>query len=104
MKLSKEELKQKYSEKITDEDLSIELLEDIEDSMDVVNESESEEITKLKSDIESKDVEIAELKRKYKERFLGGQETETKDEKEDVNDGLQEEEIIEKNDIFEEVE
>lgn len=103
MKLSKEELKKKISEKVTDEDLSIELLEDIEDSMDVENETDSEEVEKLKSEIESKDVEIADLKKKYKERFLNGSESEEKEnEKED--DGLKEEEVIEKSDIFEEVE
>lgn len=32
MKLSKEELKKKIDEKISDDDLKIELLEDIEDS------------------------------------------------------------------------
>lgn len=105
MKLSKEELKKKISEKVTDEDLSIELLEDIEDSMDVVNESESEEITKLKSEIESKDVEISDLKKKYKERFLdGGENKSEKENDEKESDGLKEEEIIEKSDIFEEVE
>lgn len=103
MKLSKEELKKKISEKVTDEDLSIELLEDIEDSMDVVNESESEEIAKLKSEIESKDVEISDLKKKYKERFLNGSESDEEN-NDNESDGLKEEEIIEKSDIFEEVE
>ena len=35
MKLSKEDLKKKVSELITDNDIAIELLEDIEDSMEV---------------------------------------------------------------------
>ena len=71
--------------------------------MDVENETDSEEVEKLKSEIESKDVEIADLKKKYKERFLNGSESEEKEnEKEDG--GLKEEEVIEKSDIFEEVE
>ena len=35
MKLSKEELKQKVNELVTDNDIAIQLLEDIEDSMEV---------------------------------------------------------------------
>ena len=35
MKLSKDELKQKVNELVTDNDIAIQLLEDIEDSMEV---------------------------------------------------------------------
>ena len=85
MKLSKEELKLKISEKVTDEDVSIELLEDIEDSFEVTDDN-SERITELES-------ELAELKRKYKERFLkGSDEKDETDEPEE--DGLEEKEVI----------
>ena len=73
-KLSKEELKQKLSDKITDnDDLVIELLEDIEDSFDVeVNNSLQDELDSIKNEMISKEEEIATLKQKYKERFLSG--------------------------------
>ena len=72
MKLSKEELKKKIDEVITDEDLKISLLEDIEDSMTEV-ESEGETVTKEEYDkvVSERD----EIKQKYKDRFLSGEET-----------------------------
>lgn len=75
MKLSKEEILAKISEKVQDEDLAIELMEDIADSMEVTEVVDnSEEIATLKSDIELKDAEIVALKEKYKARFLSGEE------------------------------
>ena len=73
-KLTKEELKQKISDKITDnDDLVIELLEDIEDSFDVeVDNSLQEELDSIKAEMVAKEEEIASLKQKYKERFLSG--------------------------------
>lgn len=77
MKLSKEELIKKVNEKVMDEDVKIELMEDITDSFDV------EEATKD----DGKDERIAELeeqvktlREKYKERFLSG--TKEKEEEE----------------------
>lgn len=93
MKLSKEELKQKIDEKITDEALKVELLEDIEDSMEVVDETEKvskEEFDKVVS-------ERDEIRQKYKERFLNKEET--KEEKEE-NEGLEEKEEIDVKEIF----
>lgn len=91
MKLSKEELKKKIDEVIADEDLKISLLEDIEDSMTEV-ESEGETVTKEEYDkvVSERD----EIKQKYKDRFLSGEETkEVEEEKEEK--GLEEEgEII----------
>lgn len=91
MKLSKEELKKKIDEVVTDEDVKISLLEDIEDSMTEV-ESEGETVTKEEYDkvVSERD----EIKQKYKERFLSGEETkEVEEEKEEK--GLEEEgEII----------
>lgn len=73
MKLSKEELKKKISELEIDEDISIELLEDIEDSF-VENSIESSEYEEMKRKYED-------IKKKYKERFLN-----TKIEKEEIED------------------
>ena len=67
-KMSKEELKRKISESITDnEDLVIELLEDIEDSVDVVDNSENES---LRTELEEAKNKVKEITQKYKERFL----------------------------------
>lgn len=73
-KLTKEELKQKLSDKIVDnDDLVIELLEDIEDSFDIEEDTTlQDELDSIKSEIITKDEEIAELKKRYKERFLSG--------------------------------
>jgi hypothetical protein len=87
MKLSKEELKKKIDEVVADEDIKISLLEDIEDSMTEV-ESEGETVTKEEYDkvVSERD----EIKQKYKDRFLSGEETkEVEEEKEEK--GLEEE-------------
>lgn len=88
MKLSKEELKKKIDEKIVDDDLKIELLEDIEDSIDVSDDTEKVDKTAYDEVVAERD----EIKRKYKERFLKGNDEE-KEEKEDVEE-LEEEEIV----------
>lgn len=90
MKLTKEDLKKKIDEKIADESLKIELLEDVEDSFEISDDSEKvskEEYDKVVS-------ERDEIRTKYKERFLG----EVKEEKEEE---LPEEEKEEKIEIFE---
>lgn len=91
-KLTKDEMKQKYNETITEnDDLLISLLEDIEDSMsDVVfSEEEKQELETLREDITKKDAEIEELKRKYKERFLSAT-----DEEEPKVEELEEKKVI----------
>ena len=94
MKLSKEELKKKIDEKISDEDLKIELLEDIEDSIDISDDSEKVEKTAYDEVVAERD----EIKRKYKERFLNGTE-EDSEEKEDDEEELKEEEVIDVKEI-----
>ena len=94
MKLSKEELKKKIDEKISDDDLKIELLEDIEDSIDV-SENETEKVEKTAYD--EVVAERDEIKRKYKERFLKGEEVK-EDAKED-DEELKEEEVIDVKEI-----
>lgn len=96
MKLSKQELKQKISDSITDnDDLVISLLEDIEDSMIENNESVMDE-TKTK-ELEELKWRYEDLKVKYKERFLKGDEVE--DEKEDSPE-MEEKEVIDVKEIF----
>ena len=94
MKLSKEELKKKIDEKITDEDLKIELLEDIEDSVDVSDDTEKVEKTAYDEVVAERD----EIKRKYKERFLKVDETKEDETKEDEEE-LTEEEIVDVKEI-----
>lgn len=90
MKLSKEELKKKIDEVVTDEDVKISLLEDIEDSM---TEAESEGETVTKEEYDKVVSERDEIKQKYKDRFLSGEETkEVEEEKEEK--GLEEGEVI----------
>ena len=95
-KLSKEQLLSKITEKITDEDLSIELMEDISDSMGG-DDSES-----VKAEYEAKISELTsaleELKKKYKERFLKGEETEEEKE-EESSEELEEKEVIDVEEI-----
>ncbi len=89
MKLSKEELKKKIDEKIADEDLKIELLEDIEDSVDVSDDTEKVEKTAYDEVVAERD----EIKRKYKERFLSAEEV--KENTEESEDSEESEETTE---------
>ena len=86
-KLSKEELIKKVSEKVMDEDVQIELMEDITDSFETETVDTSSED---KTRIEELETQVKELKQKYKDRFLKG--SEEKDEDEDVE--LKEKEVI----------
>lgn len=89
-KLSKDELLKKVSEKVMDEDVQIELLEDITDSFETetidTSSEDKERITELEN-------QVKELKTKYKERFLKGS-----DEKEDIDESedteMKEKEVI----------
>lgn len=94
MKLSKEDLKKKIDEKISDDDIKIELLEDIEDSIDV-SENETEKVEKTAYD--EVVAERDEIKRKYKERFLKGEEV--KEDAEEDDEELKEEEVIDVKEI-----
>lgn len=90
MKLSKEELKQKVSELISDNDIAIQLLEDIEDSMEVA-EVDTSKIDELQAKLDD-------LQEKYKQRFLKGEEKED-EKKEEVDEELKEEEIVDVKEI-----
>lgn len=98
MKLSKEELKAKINEVISDDDLKISLLEDIEDSVDVADDTEKVEKTAY-DELETK---YNELKEKYKERFLS---SDTKEEiVEEPVEELKEDDTIDVKEIFDEKE
>lgn len=90
-KLSKEELIKKVSEKVMDEDVSIELMEDITDSFDTETVDTSSED---KARIEELETKLKEIKDKYKERFLKGSDAD--DKKEDIEDDVEmkEKEVI----------
>ena len=89
-KLSKDELIQKISEKVLDEDVQIELMEDITDSFETETVDTSDED---KTRIEELETELKEVKQKYKERFLKGSEKEEK-ETEDEDTEMKEKEVI----------
>ena len=96
MKLSKQELKQKISDSIKDnDDLVISLLEDIEDSMIENNEQVIDQTNK--KELEDLKWKYEDLKVKYKERFLSGAE-----EKEETTEetGLEEKEVIDVKDLY----
>lgn len=87
MKLSKEELKQKVNELVTDNDIAIQLLEDIEDSMEV-GEVDTAKIDELQAKFDD-------LQEKYKQRFLKGDDKKDAEEKKDeVDEELEEKEVI----------
>ena len=80
MKLSKDDLIKKINDKVMDEDVKIELMEDITDSFEEgsTNEEDTQRIT--------------ELEEKYKERFLQGEEK--KEEEKEDDEELKEKEIV----------
>lgn len=102
MKLSKEELKQKISENIKEnDDLVIELLEDIDDSFSDGSNDEVQ-IETLRKENEDLKMKYEDIKTRYKERFLSPAVEEKEEEKvEETTDseGLQEEEVIDVKEI-----
>lgn len=90
MKLSKEELKQKITEVIEDEDTQISLLEDIEDSF-IENIDNNEKVEKQAYD--DLKIKYDDLKSKYKERFLKGEEM-PEDNIEEDDEGMKKEEVV----------
>ena len=99
-KMSIDEYNRKLSEKLGEnEDLAIELMEDATDSFKRDDEAVNEEIKRLQeekdAEIERISGELADLKAKYKERFLTPASAEVvEDIKEDSPVEMQEEEII----------
>lgn len=96
MKLSKDELISKINGLEIDDNVKIELMEDVTDSMEVAPEVDNSELEEVKAKYE-------ELKAKYKERFLKGDEVATETEvveKEEVEED--EEEPRKYEDLFDE--
>lgn len=96
MKLSKDELISKINGLEIDDNVKIELMEDVTDSMEVAPEVDNSEIERLKAENED-------LRAKYKERFLKGDEVATETEvveKEEVEED--EEEPRKYEDLFDE--
>ena len=79
-KISKKDLLKKINEKVTDVDLATELMEDVEDSF------EGEDTTELEQQIEDLQTQNADLKQKYKDRFLKGNELEIDPNKKKTNE------------------
>lgn len=69
MKLSKEDLLRKVSERVNDEELAIELMEDISDSMEVTDAIELETV---KAKLEDMTYKYTSLQQRFKERFFEG--------------------------------
>ena len=86
MKLSKEELKTKVNELVTDNEIAIQLLEDIEDSMEV-GEVDTAKIDELQAKLDD-------LQEKYKQRFLKGDDKKEVEDKKEVDEELEEKEVI----------
>lgn len=86
MKLSKEELKAKVNELVTDNEIAIQLLEDIEDSMEV-GEVDTAKIDELQAKFDD-------LQEKYKQRFLKGDDKKEAEDKKEVDEELEEKEVI----------
>lgn len=100
-KLTAEEFIKKYTvdKKISeDDDVLIELMEDISDSI-VENETESEEIAKLKADNEKLSADYADLKERYKNRFLSSEVEVEVEEKTEEESEPEEKEIIDVKEI-----
>lgn len=93
MKLTKEELIEKYSSHFENEDEKIAFLEDISDSIEV--KDKGEEVEKLNATIEQLKTDNEMLKKKYIDRFLTGEEAEEKAEEfEEKIDEPEEKEVI----------
>ena len=91
MKLSKDELISKINGLEIDDNVKIELMEDVTDSMEVAPEVDNSEIERLKAENED-------LRAKYKERFLKGDDKEDKEEKVD-DEEMKEEEVVDVKEI-----
>ena len=99
-KLSKEELIQKIDSLPLSDDEKISLMEDITDSMAVVDNSELESV---KADLEKALMDVEDLKAKYKARFLSGEVKIEDTPAEEVVEEVKEEEepeVIDVKDIF----
>ncbi len=94
MKMSKQELKQRISDSIKDNDeLVISLLEDIEDSMSEAS-NDDVQIETLKKEKEDLEWKYNDIKTRYKERFLAGVDEIKENPEEKIEDEVEEKEIV----------
>ena len=93
MKMSKQELKQRISDSIKDNDeLVISLLEDVEDSMSE-GSNDDVQMETLKKENEELKWKYEDMKTRYKERFLAGVD-EIKENPEEKIEEVEEKEIV----------
>lgn len=98
MKMSKQELKQRISDSIKDNDeLVISLLEDVEDSMSE-GSNDDVQMETLKKENEELKWKYEDMKIRYKERFLAGVD-EIKENPGEKIDEVEEKEIVDIKDI-----
>ena len=96
MKLAKKELKQKISDLITDDELKVSVLEDLEDSIVDGEVETNEEEKKAYEDLK---IKYDDLLERYKQRFLRGEEEADTEVKEEKEDELEEKEVIDVKEI-----
>lgn len=98
MKLSKEDLITKVNEKVMDEDVKIELMEDISDSFG--SEETEDNSEEYENKIQELEAQYTILQNKYKERFLQGNKTEEESKEEDDEEiGVDKKEVIDVKEI-----
>lgn len=98
MKMSKQELKQRISDSIKDNDeLVISLLEDVEDSMSE-GSNDDVQMETLKKENEDLKWKYEDMKTRYKERFLAGVD-EIKENPEEKIEEVEEKEVVDIKDI-----
>ena len=95
MKLTKEEFIEKYQSKFDgDDEAKIEFLEDISDTLEVAESDEkSKKEAELEAEIERLKDDNEMLKKRYIDRFLGGEEKASEDVEEEI-DEPEEKEVI----------
>lgn len=99
-KLSKNEIMKKYVDSISDENLSIEFMEDIADSIEenlIDVDAISAELEEVKTKLEQSSKDLEDMKSRYKERFVSS------DEIEETSDIVNDEEVYEEKEEKEEL-
>lgn len=99
-KLTAEEFIKKWTEdkKISeDDDVIIEFMEDATDSIQT-SEGESEEVVKMRADYEKLSADYADLKERYKNRFLSS-EVKIEEKEEEKDEEPEEKEVIDVKEI-----
>ena len=97
MKITVTELKDRLNNIITDQEVLVSLLEDIEDSFSDNIVEENNRIQELENELSDLQIQYEELRQKYKERFLTKSQNITN--KEDEENEEDEEKIIDVKEI-----